>query len=90
MGYGIIGFAVLVLFLPEVLRYPLVAKMFGVAFIFFVTHTWIDMAFSPATFVSIAWAESAKTLMFKYVGHHHVFGEHWNQLSSNCQRKSAS
>ncbi len=59
ISYGIIGLAGIIAFLPEVLRFPMVAEVLGTGFAFFALHTFIDST-ETSEEATMAVEESAK------------------------------
>lgn len=62
IGYGFLAIPVFIAFLPEILRYPKVAEMMAIAFVFYGVHTIVDSTFEPRTNISVVVEESAKLL----------------------------
>jgi len=60
IGYGIAGIVCLIVFLPEILRYPQFLELLLLAFLFYAIHTAIDAAIAPRTVLSGVVEESAK------------------------------
>ena len=54
-------------FLPEVFRFPKVAEMMAVAFLFYFLHTFIDSTFEPRTTMSAILEESAKVYCAEFL-----------------------
>ncbi len=54
-------------FLPEILRYPRVMEMMGIAFLFYFIHTFVDSTQEPRTDLSAIIEESAKVFCAEYL-----------------------
>ncbi len=60
--YGLVALPIVLVLLPDILRYKMLLELFVVAFLLYATHTLIDSTQEPATTVSIILEESAKLL----------------------------
>ena len=58
--YGLVALPLVLVLLPDILRYQMLLELFVVAFIFYAIHTLIDSTQEPPTTVSIILEESAK------------------------------
>lgn len=65
--YGIVALFLMAGFLPEILRYPRVMEMMGIAFLFYFIHTFVDSTQEPRTDLSAIIEESAKVFCAEYL-----------------------
>ena len=65
--YGIVALFLMAGFLPEILRYPRVMEMMGIAFLFYFIHTFVDSTQEPRTDLSAIIEVSAKVFCAEYL-----------------------
>lgn len=65
--YGFVAIFVMAGFLPEILRFPKVMEMMGIAFLFYFIHTLVDSTQEPRTDLSAIIEESAKVFCAEYL-----------------------
>jgi len=58
--YGVVALPIVLVLLPDILRYKMLLELFVVAFLLYAVHTLIVSTQEPATVVSIILEESAK------------------------------
>ena len=84
--YGLIAASILVMILPELLRWKWVLELFAIAFAFYGLHTVIDTISEPPTQASIILEESAKLFCGAFWRLAHLLGFSARNGNSLSQR----